>query len=185
MKLKMHLLYNDLSNSQLLVYFAQILQFPRSADRKWNVEIQLDQETKIRKRICQYENCQYTTYHRSAMSRHQRIHNDKYHVCSFCGKKYVEKYDLSAHIAAIHESNGMMCKYCGKTFTSRSGLVLHEKKHQDADAPCKFNCQFCGKGYDRIHNYRNHLEQHPEFTNNEAVSVLNSNAYVGFVAHFI
>lgn len=57
--------------------------------------------------------------------------------CEICGKTYSDLRSCQAHIRGVHLEARQMCKHCGKMFKRRCDLYQHERRHSEANVPCK------------------------------------------------
>lgn len=70
----------------------------------------------------------------ACMSDHLKIHSGvKSHLCDHCGRAFVLKSYLNAHIRVNHRGadrpKRFMCSTCGHTCDSKHRLEVHERVH--------------------------------------------------------
>ncbi|XP_013089835.2 zinc finger protein 62 homolog isoform X1 [Biomphalaria glabrata] len=88
---------------------------------------------------------------------------DKRFSCTFCGKKFIEKYTLKRHILSHTGEKPFQCDECDRRFTQQRLLKSHKLTHA-SEKP--FVCDVCGKGFKhpsacRLHKYRKHKDSIP------------------------
>ncbi|XP_055848511.1 zinc finger protein ZFP2-like [Episyrphus balteatus] len=97
--------------------------------------------------------------------RHQKIHDDpnlnKPVSCEICGKFYINKQTLKAHIRSIHIDIGKkyVCEECGAQFKGISSLKTHKITHT-GEFP--FECEKCDRRFQSKANLFVHQDTHTE-----------------------
>lgn len=77
-------------------------------------------------------------------------------MCETCGKTFMYKSKLNAHVRSVHMSNGMpTCNICSKSFTAKSSLERHMLLHSN-EKP--HSCTKCDASYRRALDLRYHME---------------------------
>ena len=90
------------------------------------------------------------------------------HQCDVCGYQSAYKQNLTRHmknhlattepVSSQGDMDRLVCQHCGKSFKSRCGLQDHIKdKHLKV---FKYTCEVCSKGFNRLWNYKGHLNCH-------------------------
>ncbi|KAK3797989.1 hypothetical protein RRG08_008461 [Elysia crispata] len=79
---------------------------------------------------CNFPSCLYSTPKRSQLKAHMRSHlGIRTHVCSTCGKAFVEKSHLIRHERIHSADRGYSCPDCSYTSTRLDKLKEHQRKH--------------------------------------------------------
>ncbi|XP_041350191.1 zinc finger and BTB domain-containing protein 11-like [Gigantopelta aegis] len=87
---------------------------------------------------CQFPQCAYFTPKRSQLKGHMRAHlGIRRHVCSQCGKAFVEKSHLTRHERLHNSERPYKCTKCDYQSTRRDKLREHEKKHNVVESTLK------------------------------------------------
>ncbi|XP_039436831.1 zinc finger protein 232-like [Culex pipiens pallens] len=77
-----------------------------------------------------------------------------YHgLCNICGKEYKH---LWRHLESHNAVTVDRCKVCAKEFKSKTGLMLHELMHQEAE----HKCDRCNKKYRTKNRLKRHYRVH-------------------------
>ncbi|XP_015190589.1 PREDICTED: zinc finger protein ZFP69-like [Polistes dominula] len=106
----------------------------------------------------------------TALRRHLTLHNSQSRPlpCIYCGRRFVEKASLMKHEQS-HLPNGQRthtCDICQKTFLHLADLNLHKKNH---DTDKKFDCEVCGREFNRLNNLQRHMMVHQQQGANEEI----------------
>ncbi|XP_055628268.1 zinc finger protein 510-like [Toxorhynchites rutilus septentrionalis] len=93
---------------------------------------------------------------KTALQKHELMHQDAEHGCDVCGKKYRTKNRLRRHYRTHTNDRPFSCDNCGKRFYTRYNLEVHSRVHT-GDRP--YTCQYCGLQF--IHSYavKNHMDR--------------------------
>ena len=67
--------------------------------------------------------------------------NIRPHVCSVCGKGFVDSYSLKIHLGSHRNERSHICDRCGKGFAQKQSLIGHLRLHTGA---MPFQCSECG-----------------------------------------
>ena len=82
---------------------------------------------------CKFPSCLYSTPKRSQLKAHMRSHlGIRTHVCSTCGKAFVEKSHLIRHERIHSSERGYSCPDCSYTSTRLDKLKEHQQKHHSS-----------------------------------------------------
>lgn len=80
---------------------------------------------------CNYEDCNYKTYKKCILKTHLKKHSGiKEHVCSTCGKAFMERSHLIRHERIHSGDKPFKCDRCNYTTGRSDKLKLHLKKHE-------------------------------------------------------
>ncbi|XP_054007342.1 zinc finger protein 652-A-like isoform X1 [Hylaeus anthracinus] len=106
----------------------------------------------------------------TALRRHLTLHNSQSRPlpCIYCGRRFVEKASLvkheQSHLADDQRSH--TCDVCHKSFLHATDLSLHKKNH---DPDKKFDCEVCGREFNRLNNLQRHMMVHQQQGANEEI----------------
>ena len=134
---------NDVQNSE------NIMHEVHHEEEVVTTPTKLSQSTKLY--MCNI--CSFTTKHRSSLSRHYNIHNNKTVKCAQCNSRFQDKSALRVHLKGHAGEIG--CSSCGKKFMSLQGVREHEQYHCKPNSK-PFCCNLCGKGFTRLGHLKDH-----------------------------
>ncbi|XP_029036805.2 zinc finger protein 480-like [Osmia bicornis bicornis] len=106
----------------------------------------------------------------TALRRHLTLHNSQSRPlpCIYCGRRFVEKASLvkheQSHLAGDQRTH--TCDVCHKSFLHATDLNLHKKYH---DPDKKFDCEVCGREFNRLNNLQRHMMVHQQQGANEEI----------------
>ncbi|XP_008551241.1 zinc finger and BTB domain-containing protein 17 isoform X1 [Microplitis demolitor] len=108
--------------------------------------------------------CQETFPTAPALRRHMSSHNpeSKPLPCIYCGRRFLDKPALQVHEAshlAAEQQRGHTCDICNKSFMTPTDLMVHKKNH---DPDKKFDCEVCGREFNRLNNLQRHMMVHQQ-----------------------
>ncbi|CAH1783105.1 unnamed protein product [Owenia fusiformis] len=87
---------------------------------------------------CQEANCKYSTPKRSQLKCHMRSHLCiRSHICSVCGRGFVEKSHLVRHERIHMDDKAFKCEQCDYGSSRRDKLKEHVLKHHGDNATAK------------------------------------------------
>ncbi|XP_019218947.1 zinc finger protein 77 [Oreochromis niloticus] len=96
---------------------------------------------------CRTKFCQFLKLHTGKKS----------HPCSTCGKEFISKSALEAHIRTHTGEKPYSCGICGKRFSQKSVLKNHTRIHT-GEKP--YSCSTCKKTFGRKSTLRSHVRTH-------------------------
>lgn len=96
--------------------------------------------------LCVCEVCSKTFKSNRNLNDHlRRVHTkEKKHQCSYCDKKFVDRYMLRVHVRCHTGVRPYQCTFCEKTFIRSDGLKEHITTHGQR---VLHDCKFCGKKF--------------------------------------
>ncbi|XP_031332750.1 gastrula zinc finger protein XlCGF52.1-like isoform X2 [Photinus pyralis] len=96
--------------------------------------------------MCVCEVCSKTFKSNRNLNDHlRRVHTkEKKHTCSYCDKKFVDRYMLSVHIRCHTGVRPYQCNFCKKSFIRSDGLKEHIAIHGQR---IMHDCKLCGKKF--------------------------------------
>ena len=101
----------------------------------------------------QYEWKLHMTYHK------EKSEEDGFHLCPYCDKQFIHKFNLDAHIQMHSDKNPYQCELCKAAFSAQSELDVHKAVHVNNER--NYNCDKCGKVYKREWGLGRHiLDEH-------------------------
>ncbi|KAG6444284.1 hypothetical protein O3G_MSEX003370 [Manduca sexta] len=109
--------------------------------------------------ICNF--CGKRTKSLKSLRLHMKRHSDRNrnYTCDRCGKTFLTKSTLSAHIIIHENPDPEVCKICKKTFLTLTRLKKHVKTHYN-ERP--FRCEVCHKCFRLKEHLKSHAVTHTD-----------------------
>lgn len=108
------------------------------------------------------------------LRRHMNDHNpnSKPLPCIYCARRFMDKQTLDKHekshtAGEKHKSHN--CDICHKSFVTAADLSVHKKNH---DPNKKFDCEVCGREFNRLNNLQRHMLVHQQTRGKQPVSYI-------------
>ena len=92
----------------------------------------------------------------AAKSNKKKRATKKQYKCSYCGKIWKKKNDLTKHIRMHTGERPFQCEYCPKAFKQKHHLTKHIRTHI-GEKPYK--CHYCDKRFRYVWNRIGHVDK--------------------------
>lgn len=107
------------------------------------LEVHKMAEKDIKPYVC--EKCGNKFRHCSNLLRHRLLHEERKNICSYCGKGFITKYDLSMHEKIHLHKREYTCNLCPKNFNTRKNLGTHKLICHTDPVLWHHQCNICEK----------------------------------------
>ncbi|XP_059170858.1 uncharacterized protein LOC131952276 [Physella acuta] len=90
----------------------------------------------IQRRLYTCDQCDFSTFHRTAMYPHKKIHKDREFNCAICGNSFTLLQTLNNHMLTHSGKKPFSCFICDCHFTQRGSLIRHNRNvHHNNEIP--------------------------------------------------
>ncbi|XP_006213075.1 transcription factor YY2 [Vicugna pacos] len=110
---------------------------------------------------CPQKGCMKMFRNKSALRKHLHTHGPRVHVCTECGKAFVEGSKLKRHQLVHTGEKPFQCTFegCGKRFSLDFNLRTHVRIHTgEKPFVCPFN--YCNRKFAQSTNLKSHILTH-------------------------
>eukprot|EP00035_Acanthoeca_spectabilis_P002087 m.84992 g.84992 ORF g.84992 m.84992 type:complete len:293 (-) comp11339_c0_seq1:216-1094(-) len=110
---------------------------------------------------CPHKDCDKKFKDNAALRKHYQSHGPRSHVCSECGKAFVESSKLKRHQLVHTGEKPFQCGFegCGKRFSLDFNLRSHFRTHT-GDRPFLCPIEGCEKRFAQSNNLKSHMATH-------------------------
>eukprot|EP00070_Physeter_catodon_P031701 XP_028338595.1 transcription factor YY2 isoform X5 [Physeter catodon] len=115
---------------------------------------------------CPNQGCMKMFRDNGALRKHLHTHGPRVHICTECGKAFVENSKLKRHQLVHTGEKPFQCTFegCGKRFSLDFNLRTHVRIHTgDRPFVCPFDC--CNRRFTQSANLKSHILTHAKNKN--------------------
>lgn len=112
-------------------------------------------EKDVKPYVC--EKCGNKFRHCSNLLRHRLLHEERRNICTYCGKGFITKYDLSMHEKIHLHKREYTCNLCPKNFNTRKNLGTHKLICHTDPVLWHHQCNICEKRWVTFNNNNNRV----------------------------